>query len=263
MKFAGVPTILGVRAQAVTKGFKKGFVFVAIAGILGTGCGKKQNQEFDGIACGAADQFGSYMNPMDSTVIQTITLDANFSATQVSKIESAVQTWNAYGRRTIGHDLFRTQQAQLSANSVPEPSDDCSFPGSSGAFSVVLMNDQATWLALGFSKANPGVTLRCSTGTDYTRKQVVLLNPANMDGSQVMFESVILHELGHAIGLDHSCVANSNGTSNYVGCDSPSVSLDYKEAVMFPFVSADPGKQKEDLRSNDQERATCALNYRP
>jgi hypothetical protein len=242
-------------------GFKSLAVRASLVGLMAlmAGCGSKKDEEFEGIICGNEDQYKSYMNPMDSTVIQSVTIDSNFTHSEIAKIESAIATWNAYGRRTVGHDLFHVQAQQIAPSSVPVPSQDCEFPGASGAFSIVRMSDQQTWSDLGFSENNPGVTIRCAKGKSFAAKQVVLLNLANMPAS--LLENVALHELGHAIGLDHGCIANSAGLPNYAGCLGKPASHPYKQAVMNPMVSATD--IKEELVENDLERASCALNYRP
>lgn len=258
MDVSGVQTILGVRAQKVTKGL--GILF--FVAVLGVGCGKKQGT-FDGIMCGDhTDQVKSFMNPMDSTVVQAVTIDSSIPSSQVAQIQAAINTWNTYGRNTVGHDLFKAQQAGLSTDSVPQSSGGCDFPGTSGAFSIAVVSDKNLWTSLGFSvNTNPGVTLRCtSTAAEYASKQVVLLNP-NASGYDTLFQNVILHELGHAIGLDHSCVMNSSGAADYIGCNGLSSGNDYVKAVMYPIV--DQNNVKTNLRTNDQERAACALNWRP
>lgn len=238
-------------------------VGAVFAMLVTAGCGNGLSQVgFEGLACGASDQYASYMNPMDSTQIQTLSIDSAFSAEEINKIQAAVATWNAESRRSIGRDIFRTITLSLSASSVPQSNTDCNFPGSSqSAFSIVKVTSQETWTALGFSTGNPGVTLRCASGRDFTQKQVVLLNTVNMANFTQIFESVILHELGHAIGLDHSCDPTNSGISGFAGCGKAGTDASYKEAVMFPYVS--PNDTRENLRRNDEERATCALNYRP
>jgi hypothetical protein len=242
-----------------------GFIrFGAIAGlmVLSVGCGKVLKPgKFEGLACGTSDQYASYMNPMDSTQIQTISIDSAFTSEEISKIQSAIATWNAEGRRSIGRDLFRTIVLSISTSSVPVSSNDCGFPGAQGAFSIVRVANSNTWTNLGFSGQNPGVTIRCSSGREFASKQVVLVNPANMANFSELFESVVLHELGHAIGLDHSCDPTNSGIPGYAGCTKPGTDPSYREAVMYPYVSS--SDLRENLRRNDEERATCALNYRP
>lgn len=237
-------------------------VITGVTLLSSVGCAPlNHSDDFDGISCGAADQHQSYMNPMDSTQVQTISVDSNFSDGEVKQIESAVATWNAQGRRTLGGNIFTVQKFSLSSNSTPESRTDCGFPGTPNGFSVVKVNS-TSWSNLGFPNVSPGVTLRCSAGKEFASKQIILLNPTNIKNTPSIFESVILHELGHTIGLNHSCDAGNAGKAEYRSCSGVSATSDpYREAVMYPYI--DSNEHKEKLTSNDEQRASCALNYRP
>ncbi len=93
--------------------------FVFVGGVHGA----DRAPTFDQLACGPADQHASYNNPMDDTVTETVTVDAGFTVDEMAKIEKAVATWNAEGRRVVGHDLFKVQTGAISGPviSVPTP----------------------------------------------------------------------------------------------------------------------------------------------
>lgn len=66
-------------------------------------------------------------------------------------------------------------------------------------------------------------------------------------------ETITLHEIGHIMGLDHSC-----GNSPLPSCSTAPPS--YIEAVMYPafgFDAGGAGEQKRSLRDNDEGRANC------
>jgi len=151
---------------------KTSLSLMLVVGLLSS-CGKKEDtQQFSGLACGAADQRQSYMNPMDSTQVQTISIDSGFTPEQIAAINRAVDTWNLQGRINTGHDLFRTQSLQLSAASTPDPAEECGFPGTSTAFSIVKVANQQTWSALGFATNNPGIPIRSITGIHFVANHV-------------------------------------------------------------------------------------------
>lgn len=226
--------------------------------LAASGCAK----EFDtlgerfALSCGASDQYGGYLNPIDARQVVTVSLDSDFTPTELAKIEAAIQTWNSFSEtRVAGRPLFQTVTLAISASSAPPTADSCNFPGSGSAIAIIKETNAAKWSEYGLTNSNPGVTIRCSAGKGYVARQVILINTEYALGTQL--ESILLHELGHGIGLDHSCSADGS-REGLVKCDvmtDESDRPDYYEAVMYPWLRG----RKEVLRANDEERASCIL----
>lgn len=69
-------------------------------------------------------------------------------------------------------------------------------------------------------------------------------------------ESLFLHELGHVLGLLHSCNASSDGAID--GTSAPNCDLApdaYKSAVMFPYLHVQ--QERRELMQNDYDRINC------
>ncbi|MGZ3693798.1 MAG: hypothetical protein ACXWQO_06330 [Bdellovibrionota bacterium] len=88
----------------------------------------------------------------------------------------------------------------------------------------------------------------------------ILLNfeEFNAPGKQrVDVESLLLHELGHVLGLLHSC--NGSTTDSVDGTSAPACSSginnQYLDAVMFPFLEINLIRRK--LGQNDYNRINC------
>lgn len=75
-------------------------------------------------------------------------------------------------------------------------------------------------------------------------------------------QTIMLHELGHVLGLGHSC--DNTGLNGYPTCTGDGANVLYQQAVMYPvfgFDSSGNGQQRRSLTSNDEARANCL--YQP
>jgi hypothetical protein len=220
------------------------------------GCGKEIKNEAQSssysLACGPKDQHGAYANPIDARKIVTLSVDTRFSEGERKKIESAVQTWNETAR-----EIFKIKYQNMSSRAHPASTSDCQFVGSSNTLSMIKETDMGHWKSLGLTEANPGVTIRCTQSKNFVVRQVVMLN-FELGVKDEQIESVVLHELGHSLGLKHSCSPGVDA-AEYISCLKVQEVKNhpYQEAVMYPIIEV--GTIKNKLTENDLERAACIL----
>lgn len=71
-------------------------------------------------------------------------------------------------------------------------------------------------------------------------------------------ESIMLHEFGHLVGLNHSCETFSKAETP--NCNDPDLPREYFMASLFPiilFPDKVHGEVRDELQQNDQERGNC------
>lgn len=191
----------------------------------------------------------------------TLMIDNTFTSDQQSGIHDMVVQWNQLGQTLRGADFFTEQYTTVPSVLYSGNFANCDIDvgTGSGALYLVNMPSETQWESIGFSPQIPGATVRCYSN-DYLDKQVAMIRPDLVASSQ--FTSVILHELGHTLGLDHSCDAKG-GTSSFLSCNDVQTNTPYYQAVMYPSLGLDPSVSgnslqiKDQLQSNDTARASC------
>ena len=201
----------------------------------------------------------------------------------ISSLRSAVGTWNSWaqlkgyaGAYSINNDGAGT----TAGLDIPQLTD-CT----QASYSASLSGTVGIWKITGAGyHANRRAS--CGTNSDGTPGKIlangvqgqtdwiiqsgrivgasILLNFAdyNSPGQQAIdVESLLLHELGHVLGLLHSCNGSSGNSSDSTTAPacvvggSIAVSSQYANAVMFPFLQV--AQLRRNLTQNDLSRVNC------
>lgn len=235
----------------------RGSLFALLFCVSGCGAGSS-------IDCGPDDQRDTYMAPLPADQTVQVGVDPAFrgmGSPVLDAIQAAVNTWNDFSTKEVGYALFAPTY-QPTIRTEVRTAVGAEFCESSSIYPdqfVILLEDSAErWERAGLNSMTPAITFRCTIG-DQLAKQVVLVHREYTDPRQ--YQSLILHELGHAAGLDHSC--NSQGdSSRFRSCEGLSEEHPYFTAVMYPVFRVGYSPRaitdiKHTLRSNDKERARC------
>jgi hypothetical protein len=201
----------------------------------------------------------------------------------VASLRGAVQSWNLWSslRGFEGAFSLKNDGTGLTAgHDIPELTD-CS----QASYSSSLPDTVGIWKITGqgfhanhrdscgtTSDGKPGKILPFGVQgqTDWIIRSgrivgaSILLNfeDYNSPGQQrIDVESLLLHELGHVLGLLHSCNGSSGGSIDSTtapACFTGGVltaPTQYANAVMFPFLEAD--QERRLLQQNDYNRINC------
>lgn len=192
----------------------------------------------------------------------------------MTSFRAAVSTWNGWaaikGRQVF--DITNDGSGVLAGRTIPA-TNDCS----TASYPATVTDVVGIWrIGTNDDHANVRATCGANTGGRLLPEGVqgltewvvqsgnivgagILLNfeSWNAPGKPVIDqESLLLHELGHVLGLLHSC--NGSGGGSIDGTSSPPCDFApqaYLDAVMFPRL--EEGQKRRLLEQNDYDRINC------
>jgi hypothetical protein len=225
--------------------------------VVVSGCAKQSGDDPQ-VNCPSVnqDQTGSFMAKVTGLPL-TISADATFNADEQAALQQAMQAWNEFGQSIIGSDIFELNTADFDASTRALDPHVCSQNyGDAGHVVLIRESSQAHWSQIGLSVNVPGATIRCSSNGVVT-EQMTVINTALAQASTL--PQIFTHELGHAIGLDHSCNgASDTSTADFISCAGVAQDDPYHQAVMFPWIQPQYDASPL-LRQNDQLRGACMI----
>jgi len=212
-----------------------------------------------------ADQSATLEGKWNVKPVQIALQAGAFSAEEKSAIIQAADSWNSFYEKSLGFKIFEygdpsspresggAKPAQLCATSIIAGD---KFSGTVNIYKL------AQWSSSNHQAI--ALTSLCPTaGKPLPAFKMAMLEVNYQDffvsgKKQPDLQSIMLHEMGHIVGLDHSC--NTTQKSGFPLCSDPALPPDYFQAVMYPVILFDSGgfgEQRRSLQTNDMGRANC------
>lgn len=226
-------------------------------------CGKK-GEEVVSECVLEADQAASIKGHWSNRPVPIGVVANGFSGTENIIIGQAVDVWNNFFESSRGYSIFEkngTPIQQISGGSNFTASSVGMSPIVSGTSftGTVMIHKRTSWSGGPYSSSAIALSSVSAVPVSGTQYKVIINAVMEVNYKDYFasgkpnpdFRTIILHELGHIIGLDHSC-----GAAGIIQCSS-STPQEYLQAVMFPAPTAGNGVRHA-LQVNDKYRANCA-----